>query len=151
MMKAGYSKNFWYRVTESAIKKYENLVEKEINGEQNIYRNKQEILEDKASRRKDSKSGWFRRKGFNATLQVENTPSGQLARQIRSRIRNDPHLASMKILVAEKNGLQLGNISNFSDPEVPEYFSREDCFVCMTASQPTRGSCWKEGISYHID
>ena len=38
----------------------------------------------------------------------------------------------MKILVIEKNGTQLGKVSNFSDPEVEDY-------------------CWHEGVTYRID
>ena len=76
-------------------------------------------------------AGWLRRQGFNATLRVENTPRGQLARQIRARIRNDPDLACMKILVIEKNGTQLGKVSNFSDPEVEDY-----CWLMLYTTEP---------------
>ena len=101
------------------------------------------MIEKKGSK---TKSGWFRTKGYNAILRVENTPSGRLARQVRDKINSDPDLACMKILVQEKNGIQLAGICNFIDPYTPDYCGREDCFVCLTAGKPTRGVCWKEGI-----
>ena len=57
----------------------------------------------------------------------------------------------MKILVAEKKAINVGSVSNFSNPNTPDFCSRKDCFVCMTADKPTKGICWREGTAFRLE
>ena len=53
-------------------------------------------------------------------------------------------------MVQEQTGNKLANMCNSADPHLPDFCSRTDCFVCQTATAPTRGSCWKPGAVYKI-
>ena len=117
-----------------------------------MYRSKKEIIQFRDSQRTEGgRSNWFKKQGYNATLRVESSPSGLLAHRIKKRIREDPDLAAMKILVSEKSGIQIGRVGNFSHPEGPAWCSRPDCFVCLSSEKPTNGACWREGTSYRIE
>ena len=98
---------------------------------------------------KRSRAGWYKMK-YNATLRVENTPGGKLARMIREKMMKDEQVRKMKIMVIEKNGPQLAKMVNFVDPYKPDFCSREKCFPCATANKPTRGTCWTQGALYQI-
>ena len=50
-----------------------------------LYRNKFEIIQSRVqSRRKKTTSGWFRDRGYNAVLRVQNTPGGRLSKMIKN-------------------------------------------------------------------
>ena len=54
------------------------LIEKERKGERKVHRSKEEIIEDrKKKKERKTKSGWYRTKGYNSVLRVENTPGGK--------------------------------------------------------------------------
>ena len=42
-------------------------------------------------------------------------------------------------------------MSNNVDPYKPDFCGRAKCFPCLTATKPTRGSCWVPGASYKIE
>ena len=114
MAEGHHKEKFRYRVTRTALDRYRKIRSQEEEGGRRLYRSKEEII---ASRRenkgKRSKSGWHKARGFNATLQVQHTPSGTLAKRIRMRINQDPELKSMGVLICENNGDQLRKTVNF--------------------------------------
>ena len=60
------------------------MKEKEEKGESNMYRSKNEIIESRLKKKRErNKSGWFLKKGYNAVLKVENTPSGRLLKMVK--------------------------------------------------------------------
>ena len=77
-------------------------------------------------KREKTKQGWFKKRDFNAVLKVENTPSRGLADRIKRRIRQDPDLNCMKLLVTEKNGTKIGSVANYTDP-----YKKEFCMFLM--------------------
>ena len=151
MAQSNHDEKFRLKVTNDAITKYRKLKEGEKEGRRPLYRNRQEIIASrKTNKDRNSKSSWFRKAGYNATLRVQYTPSGELARRIKWRLNSEPELKEMRILVTEQNGDQIRQISNFADPKKDDFCRRHDCYVCLTAESPVRGKCYLEGIGYTI-
>ena len=75
MFKAGYNEEYRLRVTDKVLKKFRQQMTDEKDGVRRIHRSKEEILADRKTRKLTrTKSGWFRARGFRATLRVENSP-----------------------------------------------------------------------------
>ena len=83
-------------------------------------------------------------------LRVQKTPGSRLVNNIKKRIANDVDLKAMKILIQEQTGNKITGICNSAEPNQPDFCSRNDCFVCQSASSPTKGSCWRTGAVYRI-
>ena len=83
MRQAGHSEQFRRRVTIAAIGRHKKIMDEESQGLRKFYRDKFEIIQSRIkSRRKKITSGWFRDRGYNAVLRVQNTPGGKLAKMI---------------------------------------------------------------------
>ena len=57
----------------------------------------------------------------------------------------------MKLLITEKTGDKLSNVTNYMNPNPPKFCRRDGCFLCETNAKPTYGNCWLEGVTYQID
>ena len=88
--------------------------------------------------------------GYNAVLKVENTPGGRLMKAIKERVRKDPDLANLNLLIQEKGGQKVASVANFADPHTRDFCDRPNCFVCRTATKPSKGRCWQQGCCYKI-
>ena len=123
----------------------------EKQGIRKKYRSRDEVIKfRKENKRKLSKTGWFKQRGYQGVFRCENTPRGILAKRIRERLDSDPDLRALRILVQEKNGIPLSQLTNYADPEARDFCGRKDCFVCETSRDPVKGRCWQEGIVYKI-
>ena len=101
MQYSGYSKEEKAGIYKKAKKRYDEMVRKDAEGVQPLYRNK---LWNKKKRNKEKRSkmkSWFRNDGSEAVFFVGATKNGELAEKCRQEYKR----AGLKVKVVERTGV----------------------------------------------
>ena len=96
-----HSEKFRQIVTDKAVKKYRQRVELHRQGDRQFYRNrKQREVENKSIGRREDKTRWFRKKGYQGVLKVPMTERSSLANKIKLRLNRE--LPDIQLLIQEE-------------------------------------------------
>ena len=151
MMYAGHQEHFRQKVAEIAVKKYQGMLQSHLDGDSNMYRNKEErqaMVIEKGG--KTTKNTWFRDKGnFTSTVNVLPTPSSNLAKTIKKAIEDCPAPKGTKAKITENGGITVRQDLCRSDPFPKVSCERPGCGLCQ--SDGSHGQCWKPNVGYRYD
>ena len=140
---SGYNKESRYDIVNSALKAYENLLQKEKDGERPLHRPKDWNTEQRDKEKKHKMKNWYKLGGAESVIFVPQTHNSELKKRYDRRIKE----TKLKIKVIEKPGRSLKSILQKSDPFKEKNCNKNDCFVCKTAG---KGDCSKCNINYDI-
>ena len=156
---SGYTKKFRVEVLMSAKAAYKKQVENENLGLKPLYRNRSQILIDRA-KKKNQKYNWFKGKGhqnFTSVLFVPPTPGSKLAKMIQEREAELNKNSKGRIKVVEQGGQKLKNILSKKNPFPTLDCVRRFCPFCRDTEysvaaikKPMRKSCSTPNVGYEI-
>jgi hypothetical protein len=140
---SGYAQPFRYNVAKSAIKAFDAIKEKKMQGVRPINRLKSWRRREREEEKRRKKTMWYKDGGFDSVLFVPSTPEGRL----RSMYQKEIARSGFRIKVVERTGITLKSKLQVTNPFKPRRCGREQCFVCSSGGT---GNCNTEGITYEI-
>ena len=145
MQFSGYDETFRAQVVRSALNAYNQMVAKDQQGEEPLYRPREWRKVERAKERRTKKGEWFRgADGKNETVVfVPATPRGELRRRFLQTIKR----AKVKVAVAEVPGRSVKRRLQRSDPFRSE--KCEDPGRCMVC-EGKKGRCRSTGVTYEV-
>ena len=143
MQYSGYNKEFRYDVTKSAMKAYDNILEKDALGEKPIHRAKDWKIEERRKEKVKKKENWYKNKGSETVIFVPYTPHSQLKSIYMELIKQ----SKLKIKVVERSGINIRRLIHKPNANREGDCKRDDCFVCKSGG---KGSCSKNSVRYDI-
>ena len=148
MQFSGYNHQFRKQVTNSAINKYKQIVEKDRTGECPMYRNKEWKKKERLRKKQQSKTTWFKKgkTDYKSIIFVPATPQSKLQKEYSKIIKK--HKVNIKVV--EKAGKQIKTTLQTSDPFKQNKCQDEECFPCKTNKTNKPTNCRKDGIIYTI-
>ena len=89
-------------------------------------------------------------KKVEGVIFIQYTPYSEVAKAIRSRLKDIEKICKIKIKIVEKTGDKLVDILHKSDPWSKQDCMREDCWPCNSSgeNEKNKGSCRKRSILY---
>ena len=100
---SGYDKKFRCEIIDSAVKALQKIEDAVSKGERPMYRPREWRWKEREVKKRDSKTMWFRRGGYQSVVFIPATP-GSL---IKSRFEEEIAHNRYKIRVAELSGITL--------------------------------------------
>ena len=97
---------------------------------------------------KPGKTEWFKRLGYQNTLQVPATLGSRLATIVKNVLDKSDPPAGFKTLVLEDGGRSIKSDIVKSDPFPKASCDRETCLMC--SNEPSGGKCWSSSVVYKI-
>ena len=88
MQFSGYTKEFRYHVMASAIKAYNNLLQKEIKGERPLYRNRDWNTVNRRKQKELKKKEWYKEGGYDSVIFIQATHRSALRKRYEQIIKN---------------------------------------------------------------
>ena len=144
MQYSGYDKEFRAQVVESAMKAFDEMIEKDVSGVEPLYRPRGWNKVERARKRRSGKTEWFRGKAKNESVVfVPATPGSELKRRYTNLIEG----SGVKLAVAEVPGTSLKSKLQRSDPFREKKCKSDDCIVCVEGDG---GRCRIDGVTYKV-
>ena len=147
MQFSGYGEEFREQVVTSALKAYNEMIEKDRQGIEPLYRPRDWRSVERAEEKRVKKNEWFRGKeGKNETVVfVPATPGSELKKRYQKTIEK----AKVKVAVVEVPGTSVKRKVQRSDPfRSRECGDKEMCMVC--GSEGKGGNCRSTGVTYEV-
>ena len=141
---SGYSKKFRYHVADSGIKAFRHLIIQATEGIRPINRPRNWNKEERERQKKEKKTRWYKRDGFESVMFIPATPDGKLRKIYQQKVTEKGFL----IKVVEMLGKKVKHALQKTNPFKEETCGKTDCFPCTTGS---RGDCRKESATYRIE
>ena len=146
MQFSGYDKRFRTQVVRSAVSAYDKMIEKDMNGEEPLYRPRNWKRVERAKSRRKKRGEWFKGggQGNETVIFVPATPGSELKRRYEKVIK----AAKVKVAVAEVPGANLKRRLQKSDP-----FRESKCrdvAKCMVCGDGKGGRCRSDGVTYEV-
>ena len=89
MQFSGYSQKFRTIVTNSALKAYKEIVKKDEEGTEPMYRDKTWDRANRNQKKRDKKNGaWYSNKGAESVIFIPATPKSELKTRIETKIKD---------------------------------------------------------------
>ena len=148
MQHSGYNYTFRKQVTNAAINKYKNIVEKDRTGECPRYRNKEWKKHERNKKKLQNKTKWYKKgkSKYRSVIFVPATPNSKLQKQYKKVIKE--HKINIKVI--EKAGKQIKTTLQTSDPFKQSTCQDPDFSPCKTNKSGKPTNCRKDGIIYQI-
>ena len=143
MQYSGYNKEFRYDVTNSAMKAYASILEKEASGEKPVHRAKNWKRDERRKEKVNKKANWYKNSGSETVIFVPYTPHSQLKSIYMAIIKN----SKFKIKIVEKAGINIKRRIHKPNAVRKDGCNRDDCFVCKSGG---KGSCSTNSVRYDI-
>ena len=144
MQYSGYERQFKAQTLKSALKAYKEIVKKDADGSQPMYRDKNWKKDMREKNKRKKRSGWFRKGGYRSVLFIPSTPGSELKRRCENIIK----ASKTEIKIVEKCGRTLKQRLQKSDPlSDKKCADHQNCPVCASGDG---GNCRAEGINYTI-
>ena len=126
MQYSGYTKRERVSVYLRAKKKYNEILKKNDEGIQPLYRSKSWNIKERKEVKQSKVRNWFQNDGSEAVFFVEATPKGKLAEACKREFKQ----AGLKIKVVEKTGATVKKSLVKSDPFKVNSCTLSTCQVC---------------------
>ena len=105
MQFSGYDQKFRHEIIDSAVKAYRRIEAADEAGERPMYRERGWQWEQREVDKRDSKSTWFRKGGYQSVMFIPSTPGSQLMKRFQKEISQ----SRFGIQVVELSGRSLKN------------------------------------------
>ena len=112
MQYSGYSKQFRAETLKSAINAYKEIMRKDSDGTQPMYRDKSWNKDVREIEKRRKKGGWFKKGGNESVIFIPTTPGSTLKKKYQAIIKK----SKMKIKVVERAGTTLKQHLQRSNP-----------------------------------
>ena len=126
MQYSGYCMEERIKVYRAAKNRYDQMVKKDIEGTEPLYRNKEWNRNERVKEKERKKRTWFMKDGSEAVFFVDATPNSTLAEKCREEFRK----AGLKVKVIEKSGRSVKKNLVKSNPFKSKGCHRAGCEVC---------------------
>ena len=150
MQFSGHSQQFRTIVTKSAIKAYKEILKKDEEGTEPMYRDKFWDRENRNKKKRAKLEGsWYKSKGAESkgaesVMFIPATPGSELKRRVEANIKDK----NVKIKIVEKGGQTLRSILKRQKQIPKEQANQCNCLICKSGGKP--GECRQEGAIYQI-
>ena len=145
MQFSGYTETYRAQVVRSALKAYDEMVNKDQRGEEPLYRPRDWKRVERAEERRTKKGEWFKGSGskYETVIFVPATPGSELKKRYMETIEK----AEARIAVAEVPGKSIQRRLQRSDPFKGKKCGDPDrCMVCTSGGS----GCRNVGITYEV-
>ena len=153
---SGYSEHFRSEIILSAKSAYKIMVENDLKGIKPLYRNSEQIENDR-SQQKKNRTQWWNKKGnnFSAVLFVPPTPNAELAKLIQARERELNKNSKLSIKVIEKGGTKVKQLLVRKSPFESKKCENLKCPICQNTDKSVtndldRIPCGTENVGYRF-
>ena len=148
MQYSGHSIRMRAQVIRTAIHAYEKMKQKDLSGEEPMYRPRGWKKAERVQAKRNKRKAWFSGKaGKNETvIFVPATPGSDLKKRYLRVVEE----AGMGIAIVETPGTSLKKRLQKSDPfRQKKCGSEETCMVCGQGGEG--GKCRREGVTYEVE
>ena len=145
MQYSGYTQQYRAQIANAALKAYEEIKEKDKNGEQPMYRTKKWRRSARQQQKREKKKSWYKKGGYDTVVFVPPTPKSKLRRSFENEIKK----TDFKIKVIETAGTPIKRLLQKSQPFPNKKCKNEEkCMVCRNGDS---GMCRNECVTYRIE
>ena len=142
---SGYRKRFRIEIVKSALKAYREIKRKEESGEKPMYRTKEWKRKERRREKRDKKTHWFKKGGYETVIFVPCTPNAQLKKSYEQIIER----TDIKMKVVERRGQTLkSKLVKTSKADGKKCNEREKCMLCR---EKGTGKCRTNNITYSLE
>lgn len=142
---SGYAEEYRYNIMLGAIKRHEEMKEKDRIGEIQFYRNRKQIVEMKIQKGGNSAATWFLKGDITGVVSVTATPEGKLMNIVKETLRDKDNPDGGRLLVIEEGGdnilLKLRKKDPFRRKECT--FGDPNCLVDTKYDCSTMSACYR--------
>ena len=85
-----YTERFRHEVVSQAIARYDGMVLADRDGHHPLYRDRSWQKEGRQQKKKNKKTDWLSRGGFDTVIMVNPTPGGELAKKFQRVVDENP-------------------------------------------------------------
>ena len=126
MQYSGYTKKERADVYKKAKGKYDEMIRRDQERTQPLYRSKNWQNKERKEAKKEKKKNWYAKDGSEAVFFVESTPDGILAESCRKEFKN----AGFRVKVVERSGRTVKTALTKSNPFKKNGCDEPTCEVC---------------------
>ena len=126
MQYSGYGMDERIRVYRSAKRRYDEMLRKDSEGGEPMYRSKDWNRSERIKNKRLKKRTWFKNDGSDAVFFVSATPGSSLAEKCKVEFRR----AGLKVKVVERSGTSVKKTLVKSNPFKKRGCNRDGCLVC---------------------
>ena len=127
MQYSGYGMDERIRVYRSAKRRYDEMLKKDSDGVEPMYRSKDWNRSERVKNKELKKRNWFKNDGSDAVFFVSATPGSTLAEKCKMEFRR----AGLNIKVVERSGRSVKKTLVKSNPFKKRGCNRGSCVVCV--------------------
>ena len=141
---SGYNRKFRAQIAKSALKAYREIKRKDETGEKPMYRNKSWKRKERRKDKRDKKTQWYKKGGYDTVVFVPCTPNSELKKNYEKIIER----TNIKIKVIERRGQTLkSKLVRTSNTKGKKCRKSEGCMMC---GEEGNGKCRQDNITYQI-
>ena len=143
MQYSGYDMEERIKVYRAAKKRYDEMVRKDEEGIEPLYRSKEWNRNERTKEKERKKRTWFKNDGSEAVFFVDATPESILAERCKEEFRK----AGLKVKVVERSGTSVKRSLVKSNPFKKVGCNRPGCEICALGQSI---DCKARGVHYKI-
>ena len=152
MWRSGYPESWRADAVNASLKKYEDMLKAEREGERPLFRPKTFMEEERAMAKLVKAKRWHKAGGeedilAGAPLIVCPRAGGAVARKMKAVCKQFKEEHKIEVKVYERGGLKVGSLAK-SDPLKPAMCGRDNCFPCTSGGG---GDCSKSSVGYRLE
>ncbi len=140
---SGYDKKFIVEIINSAVNAYRKMEKRDSEGIRPMYRDRGWNWEEREKKKREDKTNWYKKGGYQTVVFVPATPNSELQRKFKDEVSNSKY----KVRVVELSGHTLQSKLQRSDPFKEGVCARKNCVVCSTGG---KGPCDRNGVTYEV-
>ena len=154
---SGYDEKFRKEIVSSAKMAYEKMKNEDFNGKKPLYRNREQMKNDRESKKGSNHLWWQKSPNikYTAVMFVPPTPNGVLMKMMREREKYLNENSKMRIKFVEKGGIKFKNIISKKNPFKAQKCSESKCPLCHETKFTILGknnidACDTPNVGYRI-
>ena len=149
MMRAGYPEKYRIDTLTRALRIYDDMIQKDLEGTRPLYRPKDWNRAERQKAKQKKKYEWSTRGGFIAPIFVPPTPNSELALSLKA-VADSEAEAGVKFKIVETGGLSIKSVLQRSNPLETPGCDDEECLPCKPG-RGEGGQCDGCGVNYQIE
>ena len=135
MMRSGYPEKYRLDTLSRALRIYDDMVQKDLEGTRPLYRPKDWNRAERQKAKQKKRYEWSTRGGFIAPIFVPPTPNSELANSLKVIAESEAE-AGVHFKIVETGGLSIKSVLQKSNPLETPGCDDEECLPC----KPGRGT-----------
>ena len=149
MMRSGYPEKYRLDTISRALRIYDDMVQKDLDGTRPLYRPKDWNRAERQKAKQKKRYEWSTRGGFIAPIFVPPTPNSELANSLKVIAESEAE-AGVHFKIVETGGLSIKSVLQKSNPLETPGCDDEECLPCKPG-RGAGGQCEGCGINYQIE